>query len=83
MIFLLVCVVLRKRNLSTKLLRALAKIVSLTSPQLLLFLLEAEPQLRGGVAHDLTEIGAVTGLIHFIVALGIHPLVRRGRILLA
>ena len=83
MIFLLVSVVLRKRDLSTELLRALAKIVSLASPQLLLFLLETEPQLRGRVAHALTEVGVVTGLIHFIVALGIHPLVRRGGILLA
>jgi hypothetical protein len=73
--------VLRKRYLSTELLWALAKIVSLTSPQLLLFFLETEPQLRGGVVHTLNEVGVLAGFIHFIVALGIHPLVRRGILL--
>lgn len=72
-----------KRYLSTELLRALAKIVSLASPQLLLFLLETEPQLRGGVVQSRTEVGVLPGLIHFIVALGVHPLVRRRGVLLA
>lgn len=57
--------------------------VALASPQLLLFLLETEPQLRGGVVHGLTEVGVLAGLIHLIVALGVHPLVRRGGVLLA
>ena len=30
-----------------------------------------------------TEVGVLAGLIHFIVALGIHPLVRRRGVLLA
>ena len=76
-------VVLRKGDLSTELLRALAKIVSLTSPQLLLFFLKAEPHLRGGVVETLTKVGVFTGFMHFIVALRIHALVRRGGILLA